>query len=199
VPKWNKLSITRIPMGHEMTATPLQMVMAMSAIANHGVLMRPMLVDRIEDDQGHIIAKYPPAPVRRVISEEAARTMLTALKKVVSKDGTAEKAMLDHYVVAGKTGTAQKVVDGQYPKGKYFSSFIGFFPADEPELCISVVFDEPKGGNGYYGGQIAAPVFKRIAERAAAYLKIRPDRGEPEQQNNGDPGARPASKENHPL
>lgn len=179
VEKWNKLSISRIPMGHEITATPLQMVMAMSAIANHGVLMRPMLIDRIEDDQGRLVAKYPPYQVRRVIGEEAAKTMLVALKKVATKDGTAKDAALEHYTVAGKTGTAQKPINGQYVKGKYFSSFIGFFPADEPELCISVVYDEPK--NGYYGGQTAAPVFRRIAERVAAYLKIRPDRGEPEQ------------------
>ena len=174
VEKWNKLSISRIPMGHEMTATPLQMVMAMSAIANHGVLMRPKLIDRSEDDQGRVLVKYPPYQVRRVISEDAAKTMLVALKKVATKEGTAEKAALEHYTVAGKTGTAQKAINGQYIHGKYFSSFIGFFPADEPELCISVVFDEPK--NGYYGGQTAAPVFRRIAERAAAYLKIRPDR-----------------------
>jgi cell division protein FtsI/penicillin-binding protein 2 len=171
--RWTKLSISRIPMGHEMTATPLQMVMAMSAIANRGVLMRPMLVDRIEDEHGRLIARYPPVPVRRVISEAAARDMTTALKSVVSAGGTAEKARLEHYTVAGKTGTAQKPINGQYVKGKYFSSFIGFFPADQPELCISVVLDEPK--QGYYGGQTAAPVFARIAERAAHYLKMTPD------------------------
>jgi cell division protein FtsI/penicillin-binding protein 2 len=102
--------------------------------------------------------------------------MVGALKTVVSKDGTAAKAALEHYTVAGKTGTAQKVVNGIYPPGKYISSFIGFFPADAPELCISVVLDEPQ--KGYYGGQTAAPVFKNIAEQAASYLKIRPDREE---------------------
>lgn len=171
--KWTKLSISRIPMGHEMTSTPLQMVMAMGAIANRGVLMRPMLLDRLEDEHGRLIAKYPPVPVRRVTSEKAALDMVTALKSVVSSTGTAEKARLEHYTVAGKTGTAQKPINGQYVKGKYFSSFIGFFPADNPELCISVVLDEPK--QGYYGGQTAAPVFARIAERAANYLKITPD------------------------
>jgi cell division protein FtsI/penicillin-binding protein 2 len=170
---WTKLSISRIPMGHEVAVTPLQMAMAMCAIANNGWLMRPMLVDRLEDSDHQIAVKYSPQRVRQVISEAAARQMVTALKTVVSPEGTAAKAALDHYTVAGKTGTAQKVVNGAYSSEKFFSSFIGFFPADDPELCISVVMDEPK--HGYYGGQAAAPVFKQIAERAANYLNIRPD------------------------
>ena len=89
--------------------------------------------------------------------------------------GTAPKAALEFYDVAGKTGTAQKAGPGGYMPGKYFSSFVGFFPADNPELCISIVFDEPK--QGYYGGQIAAPVFKQVAELAANYLNVRPDHG----------------------
>src|SRR5262249_18019650 len=85
---------------------------------------------------------------------------------------------LEHYTVAGKTGTAQKVENGVYVKGKYFSSFIGFFPADDPEICIAVMMDEPR--QGYYGGPTAAPIFKQIAERAANYLNIRPeDAGDP--------------------
>ena len=99
--------------------------------------------------------------------------MVEALKTVVSPEGTAPKAALDHYTAAGKTGTAQKVENGAYVHGKYVSSFIGFFPADNPELCISIVLDEPK--EGYYGGMVAGPVFKQVAERAASYLNIRPD------------------------
>ncbi|MBI3849048.1 MAG: penicillin-binding protein 2 [Verrucomicrobia bacterium] len=171
--QWTKLSISRIPMGHEVAVTPLQMVMAMSAIANHGWLMQPMLVERLEDADHQTVVSYSPQPVRQVISAAAARQMVTALKTVVSPQGTAAKAALDHYTVAGKTGTAQKNFNGVYSNEKFFSSFIGFFPADEPELCISVVMDEPK--HGYYGGQAAAPVFKQIAERAANYLNIRPD------------------------
>ena len=81
--------------------------------------------------------------------------------------------------MAGKTGTAQKVVNREYAPGKYISSFIGFFPADAPELCIYVLLDEPDTKKGYYGGQTAAPIFRNIAEEAANYLKIRPDREEP--------------------
>lgn len=174
VKSWSKVSIAQIPMGHGVAVTPLQMVMAMSAIANDGNLMRPMLVTRLEDENHNSIVEYPPQRMRQVISAAAAHDMVQALKTVVSTDGTAAKAALEHYTVAGKTGTAQKVINGQYASDKFFSSFIGFFPADNPELCISVVLDEPKGG--HYGGQVAAPTFKQIAERAANYLNIRPDR-----------------------
>jgi cell division protein FtsI/penicillin-binding protein 2 len=141
------------------------------------VLMQPMLVERLEDRDHIVVAKYSPQRVRRVISEAATEQMVAALKTVASPEGTAPKAALAHYTVAGKTGTAQKSGGPEgYLKGKYFASFIGFFPADNPEICISVVMDEPK--LGYYGGQIAAPVFKQIAEAAANYLNIRPEDGE---------------------
>lgn len=173
VKDWYKVSLAQIPMGHGLDATPLQMVMAMSAIANDGRLMRPMLIDRLEDEQGRVVAKYQPQMMREVVSPMAARQMIAALKTVVNTGGTAEKAKLDYYTVAGKTGTAQKAGPGGYVRGKFFSSFIGFFPADNPELCISIVIDEPK--NGYYGGQTTAPFFKNIAERSANYLNIKPD------------------------
>jgi cell division protein FtsI/penicillin-binding protein 2 len=176
VEKWSKVSIAQIPMGHGISVTRLQMIMAMCAIANGGVLMRPALVDRLEDREHKVVTKYSPQRVRRVMSETAARQMVTALKCVVSPEGTAPKAALEHYTVAGKTGTAQKVEHGVYVHDKFFSSFIGFFPADNPEICISVMIDEPK--QGYYGGQTAAPIFKQIAERAANYLNIRPVDGD---------------------
>jgi cell division protein FtsI/penicillin-binding protein 2 len=135
--------------------------------------MRPKLVDRLEDRDGNVVARFPSESVRQVVSEETARKMVEALKTVVSPEGTAPKAAMDQYTVAGKTGTAQKAGVGGYIPGKYISSFIGFFPADNPELCIAIVMDEPK--EGYYGGQVAAPVFKAIASRAADYLNIRPD------------------------
>ncbi len=171
--RWNKLSISRIPMGHEMAATPLQMVMMMGAVANGGKLMRPSLVDRLEDPSGRVAVKFAPQVVREVLRPEAAMQMIQALRTVVGPEGTAPKAKLEFFSVAGKTGTAQKAGPGGYLPGKYFSSFIGFFPANDAELCISVVFDEPH--NGYYGGQTAAPVFARIAERAANYLGLKPD------------------------
>jgi cell division protein FtsI (penicillin-binding protein 3) len=177
VKDWSKLSIARIPMGQGISTTRLQMTMAMCAIANKGVLMRPMLVDRLQDREGNVVAKYSPQRIRQVISEATAKQMVTALKTVVSPEGTAPKAAVEHYTVAGKTGTAQKS-GGKlgYLEGKYFSSFIGFFPADNPELCISITLDEPQ--KGHYGGDVAGPVFKQIAEAAARYLGIPPEEGE---------------------
>jgi cell division protein FtsI/penicillin-binding protein 2 len=111
-----------------------------------------------------------------VISPEAATDIIKALKTVATKEGTAAGAAMERYTVAGKTGTAQKAGTNNvgYLTGKYFSSFIGFFPADNPELCIAVFLDEPK--EGYYGGEVAAPVFKQIGERVANYLNLPPDR-----------------------
>lgn len=173
VKNWSKVSIAQIPMGQGVAVTRLQMVMAMSAIANHGCLMRPMLIKQLEDGSGNVVQQYAPQQVRQVVGEAADKLMVQALKTVVSSDGTAPGAAMKDYVVAGKTGTAQKAENGMYAPGKYFASFIGFFPADDPQLCISVVMDEPK--EGYYGGQVCGPVFKDIAERCASYLNIPPD------------------------
>jgi len=174
VNKWTKVSIAQIPMGQGVAVTRLQMLMAMGAIANGGWLMRPMLVDRLEDRSGNVVQQYEPQRVRQVISGAADKLMVEALKTVVSAEGTAPGAALKDYTVAGKTGTAQKVGPTGYERGKYFASFIGFFPADDPQLCISVVMDEPK--EGYYGGQVCGPVFREIAERCASYLNIPPDK-----------------------
>ncbi len=177
VTNWTKLSISRIPMGHEIGVTCLQMVMAMSAVANKGVLMQPMLVDRLVEADGTVAVKYYPQEVRRIISEEADHDIVEALKTVVTEDGTAVGAAMTNYTVAGKTGTAQENDGHTYSNTKFFSSFIGFFPADNPEICIYVGMDAPK--EGHYGGDTAAPIFKEIAVQAANYLNIRPDKGNP--------------------
>ena len=169
--RWSKISVAWIPMGHEVSVTPLQMVMAMSAVANGGRLMRPLLVDRVEDDRGHVVARTQPVFVRQVISESASRKMVQALKTAVVS-GTATKAQVDYYPVAGKTGTAQKIKNGVYSHSDHFASFIGFLPADDPQICLSVVMDEPQKGS--YGGETAAPVFQKIATRAASYLGLPP-------------------------
>jgi cell division protein FtsI/penicillin-binding protein 2 len=173
VKDWSKVSLAQIPMGHGVAVTRLQMLDAMAAIANGGWLMQPMIVSRLQEHDGRVVERYAPQRVRQVISEAASRDMVEALKTVPTKDGTAAEAGLKNYVVAGKTGTAQKAEHGVYVSGKYISSFIGFFPADHPEICISVVMDEPK--EGYYGGKVCGPVFRDIAERCASYLNIPPD------------------------
>lgn len=177
VDRWEKLSIVQIPMGHGLAVTRLQMAMAMAAVANGGVLMQPKLVERLEDTRGGVVAAYAPVAVRRVLREEAARLLVEALKTVVSKEGTAPAAAVPGYGVAGKTGTAQKAEPGVgYVPGKYVSSFIGFLPADRPEVLIAITLDEPQ--RGYYGGQVAAPVFREVAERLMQYLGVPPERPE---------------------
>jgi cell division protein FtsI/penicillin-binding protein 2 len=173
VSQWSKVSIAQIPMGHGVAVTRLQMALAMAAIANNGMLMQPMLISRLQDRDGRVVERYAPQRIRQVISPATAKLMVTALKTVVSKDGTAPDAALKSYQVAGKTGTAQKAENGVYVPGKFISSFIGFFPADDPQVCISVVMDEPK--EGYYGGKVCGPVFRDIAERVASYLNLPPD------------------------
>jgi membrane peptidoglycan carboxypeptidase len=120
-----------------------------------------------------VVQRYAPESVRQVIGDKAVADMIEALKTVPRQGGTAPDAAMKNYVVAGKTGTAQKAENGAYASGKYISSFIGFFPADDPQICISVVMDEPK--EGYYGGKVCGPVFRDIAERCASYLNIPPD------------------------
>jgi cell division protein FtsI/penicillin-binding protein 2 len=174
VKDWTKVSIAQIPMGQGVAVTRLQMAMAMSALANDGWLMRPMLVNRLEDRNGNVVQQYAPQRVRQIVGDSTDKLMIEALKTVVSPDGTAPGAAMKDYTVAGKTGTAQKVENGAYAEHKFYASFIGFFPADNPELCISIVMDDPK--EGYYGGLVCGPVFKDIAERCASYLNIPADK-----------------------
>ncbi len=182
VKSWSKVSLAQIPMGHGVAVTRLQMIQAMAAIANRGWLMRPMLVKQLQRHNGAVVQTYQPERVRQVVGDEACKDMVTALKTVVLKGGTSPEAALKNYEVAGKTGTAQKAEHGVYVPGKFISSFIGFFPADNPELCISVVLDEPK--EGHYGGKVCGPVFKDIAEQCAGYLNIPPD---PKMMTNAPP------------
>jgi cell division protein FtsI/penicillin-binding protein 2 len=172
---WGKYSIAQIPMGQGVAVTRLQMAMVIAAIANNGVLMRPMLVKDLQQRDGKIVQQYQPQVVRRIVAPETAGQMIEALKTVVTADGTAPKAALTNYIVAGKTGTAQKVVNGRYTDDRFVVTFIGFFPADNPEICISVVMDSPKEGGHAFGGALCGPVFHQIAERCASYMNIPPD------------------------
>lgn len=180
VARWETLSVTRLSMGHELLVTPLQMVMAVAGIANEGRLMLPLLADRLEDEQGRVVWKNQPTLIRQAISPAAARETVEAMKAVATREGTAPKAKLEHFTVAGKTGTAQKCVNGTYDSGRYVSSFVGFFPADRPALCIGIVLDDTDRKRGYYGGEVAGPVFKAMAEQIANYLRL-PSELAPEQ------------------
>jgi cell division protein FtsI/penicillin-binding protein 2 len=174
--RWSKLDITRIPMGQSVAVTPLQMITAMSSIANAGKLMKPMIVSEIRDETGRLVASFTPEAVRDVISRETALKIVSALKDVVSKQGTAQKAGVPGFRVAGKTGTAQKVDPrGGYMSGHYVTSFVGFMPADDPKFTLLVLLDDPTMKQGeVFGGTVAAPVFARIAEKTARYLDLQP-------------------------
>jgi cell division protein FtsI (penicillin-binding protein 3)/stage V sporulation protein D (sporulation-specific penicillin-binding protein) len=174
--RWSKLDITRIPMGQSVAVTPLQMITAVSSIANRGKLMKPMIVSEIRDQTGRLVASFTPESVRDVISRETALKIVSALKDVVSKQGTAQKAGVPGFRVAGKTGTAQKVDPrGGYMAGRYVTSFVGFMPADDPKFTLLVLLDDPTMKEGAaFGGTVAAPVFARIAEKTARYLDLRP-------------------------
>ncbi|MFH1860025.1 MAG: penicillin-binding protein 2 [bacterium] len=173
--QWSKLSMAVLSMGQGISTTPIQLSAALAAIANDGILMKPMIVKTIKDSKNKIIKSYQPIQVRRVVSANTARNITKLLKKAVD-EGTGVKAQIDGYAIAGKTGTAQKVVSGDkgYSKDKYIASFIGYLPADDPQILIAVIIDEPKTSE-YWGGTVAAPVFKEISKRVLPYLHLLPD------------------------
>ena len=174
---WSKISITRLPMGHEIGVTPLQMTVAMAAIANGGKLITPRIVKSIATDDGKTISSLSPVVLRQVISPQTARQIGDALRGVVSDRGTAAVAAVPGFTIAGKTGTAQKVdPKGGYEKGKYVVSFSGYLPADHPEFVGLVVLDDAHTSKPElnYGGLVSGPIFSRIAEKAARYLDLQP-------------------------
>ncbi|HVU23507.1 MAG TPA: penicillin-binding protein 2, partial [Opitutus sp.] len=185
--KWDGLTITRMPMGHSVAATPLQMHMAMGVIASGGLLLRPQIIREIRDTTGRVVYSYDTVVKRRVVSERTARTMARMLMGVASDHGTAPTAAIPNYEVAGKTGTTQKIIDGRYSDRHHVASFVGFFPADLPpdrprtpgpdQVAISVIVDDADAhapGGVAYGTSVAAPSFKHIGEQLIQYLDIKP-------------------------
>ena len=170
---WYGIDLATTSFGQGVSLSAIQLTTALSAIANGGNLMRPYLVEQILDDNGTVVQKFEPQVVRRVISPETALKVTKMMETVTGEGGTGTKAALDGYRVAGKTGTAQKVdpVTHTY-SSKRIGSFVGFVPADKPKLTIAVIIDEPQGVK--YGGVVAAPAFRGIAQNSLAYLKIQP-------------------------
>jgi cell division protein FtsI (penicillin-binding protein 3) len=164
--RWSLQSPQSLAIGYEMSATPLQMAMAYGAIANGGVLMRPRLVQAVRDANGTIVERFDPQEIRRVVSRRTAEQLGRALVEVVD-NGTGGAAGIGSYQVAGKSGTARFATNGRYERGDYSSSFVGYFPADDPQLVIFVKLDRP-GGGAYYGGAVAAPVTRVTMEAALA-------------------------------
>jgi stage V sporulation protein D (sporulation-specific penicillin-binding protein) len=160
--RWSGRSAPTIAIGHEVTVTPLQLVLAYAAIANGGVLMHPQLVREVRGPDGHVVRRVSPEAAQRVFSERTTALLRDMLQAVVDS-GTAKAARVPGLAIAGKTGTAQKYIAeaGGYAPGVYISSFAGFVPADQPRLVGIVVVDEPRGKH-YYGGEVAAPVFRQV-------------------------------------
>ena len=166
---WSKLELANVSFGQGVSVTPLQLTTAFSAIANGGYLMKPYLVKDILDRDGKVIKSNQPQIVKKVISGDTASKVTEMLRDAVAEGGTGTEAALNGYDVAGKTGTAQKVSGGRgYAENKHVASFIGFVPAESPELVVLVAIDEPEGIQ--YGGIVAAPAFKAIAETSLRYL-----------------------------
>ncbi len=161
-----------VSFGQGITTTPIQLAMALSAMANDGILMQPLLVKEIVNQKGEVVKQFQPTPVRQVISPETARTIMAMMKTVTEQGGTGTEAVPPGYTVAGKTGTAQKVVGRAFSKSKYYSLFIGVTPAENPVLAIVVIVDEPKGA--IYGGTVAAPIFREIAGQVLRFLGYYP-------------------------
>ena len=184
--KWDGLTITRMPMGHSVAVTPMQMHMGMSVVASGGLLLRPQIIREIRDASGEVVYRFGTVSKQRAFSERTAATMAKLLMGVASKDGTAPLAAIPGFEVAGKTGTTQKLVPTVDSKGRtvlrysekhHVASFVGFFPASRPQVAISVIVDDADAhapGGIAYGSGIAAPSFKRIGEQLIQYLDIKP-------------------------
>lgn len=173
---WDNLTFSRMAMGHAVTVTPLQMAMAVGAIANGGTLMKPMLIKGIRDDKGNVVQDFAPQEVRRVCSEKAAAQMRQAMIAVVNDArGTGKQAAIPDITVAGKTGTSQRRRDDGrgYEDGHYCVSFGGFAPAENPQLCAIVVLDDPQAPEGeLYGGKLAAPIFAQLMKQSLHTLAV---------------------------
>ena len=173
---WSNMDTGAISFGHGVSVSAIQMVSAVSAIANDGILMKPYVVQKIINQKGQTVKHFKPRKIRRAISGRSAKLVRNIMKTVITEGGTGVNAALDGYSVSGKTGTSRKLDEnGQYSNNSHIASFIGFTPADNPEVAILVVIDEPKGK--YYASIVAAPVFKQIAQQILNYLNVPPDAG----------------------
>lgn len=161
--EFSPVSLNYMSIGYEVLVTPLQMTNAYACIGNGGMMMKPFIIKKVLAPDGSTIRDFQPTEIRNVVSRNTARTLTELLVGVVER-GTGVDAKIEGVKIAGKTGTAQKLVDGAYSKSKYTASFIGYFPAENPQIVVSVIMDAPQAGE-IYGGKVAAPIFKRIAER----------------------------------
>ncbi|WP_447969314.1 peptidoglycan D,D-transpeptidase FtsI family protein [Nitrospira sp. M1] len=176
VDQWDSRTLSSLAIGQGLSVTPIQLLTAMSAVANGGSLLRPYVVSQVEDSRGNMVLNQQVEIRRNPISYETSEAVKAMLVNAVVR-GTGKNAALLDYTVAGKTGTAQKVdpKTKTYSRTKFIGSFVGFVPAEEPRLAILVVLDEPEGKG--YGGEVAAPVFRKVAGKALRHLNVMPKDG----------------------
>ncbi|MGL4796480.1 MAG: penicillin-binding transpeptidase domain-containing protein, partial [Paraclostridium sp.] len=172
------VELATISFGQSISVTPMQLITAISGIANDGKLMEPRIVKEKVDNQGNITETINPKVVRQVISEETSKQMMEIVQSVVS-EGSGKAAYLPGYRVGGKTGTAQKVIDGKYAQGKYICSFIGIAPTDDPQIVVLAIVDEPTGVSAF-GSTTAGPIVKEIMSDSLKYLGVEPKYSEEE-------------------
>jgi cell division protein FtsI (penicillin-binding protein 3) len=168
--KWTESALASVSMGYQVGVTPLQMASAVSSVANHGEYIEPRVIRALYRDGRRLVVR--PRVLRRTVSTDTAAAMTGIMEQVVER-GTATAAKIPGYTIAGKTGTANKLINGHY-SSETFASFVGFLPSNDPRVTILVVLDSPHGNNGHFGGPVSGPIFKRIADEVVRYLGIPP-------------------------
>ncbi len=170
--EWRGPGLQTISFGQGISTTALQLLSGATALANDGVMIRPHIVRAVRDSQGRLVKAVGTEAVRQVVQPHVARAVLQMMIGTVA-DGTGAQAAIDGYVIAGKTGTAQKPSPyGGYDPYRYVASFLGIVPVEDPRLLVLVVLDEPQGM--YFGGAVATPVFREVASQTLWYLRVPP-------------------------
>lgn len=166
------VELATMSFGQSISVTPMQLIRAISTIANDGKMMQPRVVKGYTDNKGNVIEEIEPKMIRQVVSEDTADRMMKIAESVVSKGG-GHAAYIPGYRIGGKTGTAQKVVDGRYAQGKYICSFMGIAPTDDPQIVVLAIVDEPTGVSAF-GSTTAGPIIKEIMSEVLPYLGVEP-------------------------
>ncbi|QEZ69899.1 stage V sporulation protein D [Paraclostridium bifermentans] len=179
------VELATISFGQSISVTPMQLISAIGAIANDGKLMEPRVVKSKVDNQGNVTENIKPKVVRQVISEDTSKKMLEIAESVVS-EGSGKAAYIPGFKIGGKTGTAQKVIDGKYAQGKYICSFVGIAPCDDPQIVVLAIVDEPNGVNAF-GSTTAGPIVKEIMNDSLKYLGVEPKYTDKEKQEYEKP------------
>jgi cell division protein FtsI (penicillin-binding protein 3) len=161
--EWSAYSKSSLSFGYEVAVTPIQLITAYAAVINGGILYQPQIIKEIKNHNGDVVKSFEPKEIRRVIQSSTSQKMREFLEAAVV-DGTGKKANLNGITIGGKTGTSRKLVDGKYSQQFYNASFVGFFPVENPQYVMLILVNSPTQSS-YYGGDVAAPIFKKVTER----------------------------------